>query len=77
MRVTLTARVDADACTWCERTKECVTASFDDGFLEQVPLCWRCLQKAVRVRFRTASADASARRASAKRAAHDDQKQGD
>jgi len=53
MDVTLTAWQESEACTWCEREKECVTVAFADGFLASVPLCWRCLQKAVRVRNRT------------------------
>ena len=53
MRVTLTAWHENDSCTWCERTKECVTVDFADGFLTSAPLCWRCLQKSVRVRNRT------------------------
>lgn len=55
MNVTLTAWDERAACTWCEREKECVTVVFADGFLASVPLCWRCLQKAVRVRNRTQS----------------------
>ncbi len=52
MDVKLTALKESDACTWCERTKECVTADFGDGFIRNAPLCWKCLQKAVRVRNR-------------------------
>ncbi len=55
MQVTLTAYHDSAACTWCERTKCCITVSFSDGFLQSAPLCWRCLQKAVKVRSRTHS----------------------
>ena len=50
MNVTLTQYHESETCTWCERTKECVTADFDDGFLQKVPLCWSCLQQAVKVR---------------------------
>jgi len=56
MHVTLTTWQKRSACTWCERDKECVTVEFQDGFLSGVPLCWRCLQKAVRVRNRMAAA---------------------
>ena len=52
MDVKLTAWNENDTCTWCERTKECVTADFGDGFIKSAPLCWKCLQKAVKVRNR-------------------------
>lgn len=39
-----------ETCVWCEKDKECVTVEFGDGFLRNSALCWRCLQKAVRVR---------------------------
>lgn len=58
MHVVLTTWNERDTCTWCEREKECVTAAFADGFLDSVPLCWKCLQKAVKVRSRQASTDA-------------------
>ena len=54
MNVSLTAWHSEQACTWCEKQKECVSVSFDDGFLKNAPLCWGCLQKAVRVRSRQA-----------------------
>ena len=59
MQVTLTAYHDSAACTWCERTKCCITVSFSDGFLQSAPLCWRCLQKAVKVRNRQHTGDAA------------------
>lgn len=40
----------AGICVWCEKEKECVTAEFGDGFLAKNQICWRCLQKAVKVR---------------------------
>lgn len=52
MNVTLTTWHQSAACGWCDRTKECVTAEFADGFLTKGPLCWLCLQKAVRARNR-------------------------
>ena len=55
MNVTLTAWHETETCTWCERTKECVTADFGDGFIQNAQLCWRCLQKAVKVRSRQES----------------------
>ena len=60
MHVTLTAYHDSATCTWCERTKCCTTVSFSDGFLQSAPLCWRCLQKAVKVRNRQHTGDAAA-----------------
>lgn len=52
MHVTLTGWHETQSCTWCEKQKECVSVTFEDGFLKQAPLCWSCLQKAVRVRNR-------------------------
>ena len=52
MNVSLTAWHDKQSCTWCEKERECVTVSFEDGFLRNSPVCWGCLQKAVRVRSR-------------------------
>ena len=52
MEIMLTAWHEAETCTWCEREKECVTADFGDGFIRSAPLCWKCLQKAVKVRNR-------------------------
>jgi len=52
MQVTLIGWQESHACTWCEKEKECVSVTFEDGFLKQSPLCWSCLQKAVKVRSR-------------------------
>ncbi len=52
MNVSLTAWHEQCSCTWCEKQKECVCVSFDDGFLKNAPICWACLQRAVRVRSR-------------------------
>ena len=49
-------------CTWCEKAKECVAVSFDDGFLKSAPLCWSCLQKAVKVRSRQEQSKAASLR---------------
>jgi len=59
MELKLTDWHEEATCTWCERTKECVTADFGDGFIKRAPLCWRCLQKAVKVRNRQESSDRS------------------
>ncbi|MDP1796579.1 MAG: hypothetical protein Q8K78_03820 [Planctomycetaceae bacterium] len=54
MHVTLTTPQEDNAhCTWCEKDdRECVVASFSDGFLKDAPLCWKCLQTAMKVRAR-------------------------
>lgn len=52
MHVTLTDYHESTKCSWCEKEKEGVTVCFDDGFLEDLPVCWSCLQKAVKVRSR-------------------------
>lgn len=36
-------------CTWCEKQAEVVTASFDSNFLRDAKLCFKCLQKTIRV----------------------------
>ena len=55
MNVTLSALHETETCTWCERSKECVTATFDDGFIQCEPLCWSCLKNAVKVQNRKSS----------------------
>jgi len=62
VNVQLTAWHEKETCTWCEKSLECVTADFGDGFIRNAPLCWKCLQKAVKVRNRQ---DATTQRASA------------
>ncbi len=52
MEVSLNAWHQQQQCTWCEKDKEGVSVTFDDGFLKNAPLCWSCLQKAVKVRSR-------------------------
>ena len=52
MNVTLSALHETETCMWCERSKECVTATFDDGFIQSEPLCWSCLKNAVKVQSR-------------------------
>jgi hypothetical protein len=61
MNVTLTELHESETCTWCERTKQCVTSDFGDGFIRKAPLCWRCLQKAVKVRNRQQASSGSAK----------------
>lgn len=55
MKVTLTSWKESATCSWCDKTKECVTAEFSDGFLAKGPLCWPCLQKSVRARTKQAT----------------------
>lgn len=50
MHVHLTTWHDSATCVWCEKSKECVTANFQDGFVKNSPLCWKCLAKSVKVR---------------------------
>lgn len=50
MNVVLSAWKEEANCAWCEKPRECVTTEFEDGFLKEAPLCWSCLQKAVKVR---------------------------
>ena len=50
MLVTLTQWHPDATCVWCERTAECTTVNFKDGFVQDSPLCWKCLAKAVKVR---------------------------
>lgn len=52
MKVVLTNPANAVTCTWCEKEREGVTASFSDRFLIDAPICWRCLATAVKVRAR-------------------------
>ena len=50
MRVIILLWHESATCCWCEKSRECVTVSFSDGFLNEVPMCWKCLETAVRVR---------------------------
>ncbi len=62
MDVKLTSWHETINCTWCEKDREAVTVDFADGFLRHTPLCWSCLQKAIKVRNRQpASAPATPR----------------
>ena len=60
MNVQLTQWHDEATCHWCERQRECVTTNFHDGALQPLPLCWNCLQKAVRVRGRQTNPNSAA-----------------
>lgn len=50
MQAIITAWHESAHCTWCEQEKEAVTVDFGDGFIRSTPLCWKCLNQAVRVR---------------------------
>ena len=49
MKALITAYNEATKCTWCERDNEGVTIEFDGSFLKKGPLCFKCLQQAVKV----------------------------
>lgn len=52
MQVTITEWHESAECSWCEKSKDCVTTEFDDGFLHNVELCFACFQQAIKVRSR-------------------------
>ena len=52
MEIRITAWHESATCTWCEKQKEAINTDFADGFLHDAILCWRCLEKAVKVRSR-------------------------
>jgi len=60
MNATITAYHESEPCLWCSKTNEGVTIEFRDGFLDRGPLCFKCLQQAVRVHHRQNSAPAPA-----------------
>ena len=55
----ITAWHEVVSCTWCEKEKEGVTVDFNDGFIQEAPLCWSCLERAVKVRARKDAKPAS------------------
>ena len=52
MEAKITAWHENASCTWCEKEREAVTVDFNDGFIQDAPLCWACLERAVKVRAR-------------------------
>lgn len=50
MLITLTHCHPESTYILCDRTTECVTSHFEDGFVREAPLCWRCLAKATKFR---------------------------
>ena len=49
MKALISAFHEKTNCSWCQKETEAVSVEFDGGFLRKGPLCWRCLQQAVRV----------------------------
>ncbi len=52
MNINISEHHTSETCTWCEKSKECVTADFNDAFIGKAAMCWNCLQKAVKVSSR-------------------------
>ena len=52
MNIIISEHHTSETCTWCEKSKECVTADFNDAFIGKAAMCWSCLQKAVKVSSR-------------------------
>lgn len=52
MKALITEWHESGNCVWCEKTTECVTAEFSDGFLAKNTICWKCIQKVVKVKSR-------------------------
>lgn len=61
MKTLITAWHETAQCVWCEKEKEAVSVEFGDGFLSNSQICWRCLQKAIRVRARNRTKPNNAR----------------
>ena len=59
MEAKITAWHEVVSCTWCEKEKAGVTVDFNDGFIHEAPLCWSCLERAVKVHARKDSKHAS------------------
>lgn len=49
MRALISEYNEAKKCMWCERDNEGVTVDFGESFLSKGPLCFKCLQQAVKV----------------------------
>jgi hypothetical protein len=52
----ISAHHDTANCSWCRKERECVTVTIT-GFLAEAPVCFRCLQQAIRVRAEQALKD--------------------
>jgi len=61
MQATITSYNEGETCTWCEKQNEGVTVEFDDGFLNKGPLCFKCLQQAIRVHHKQNSGSTESR----------------
>lgn len=62
MNVQITAHHESSTCLWCDKSRECVTADFGDGFIAKGTLCWACLQNAVKVQQRQTPAPTEPKR---------------
>ena len=50
LKILLIPSAEKSACFWCENKKKLtITAEFSNGFLRGKPLCFDCLERAVRV----------------------------
>ena len=56
MKALITAYNEATKCAWCEKENDGVTVEFDGNFLKKGPLCFKCLQQAVKVHHKQANA---------------------
>lgn len=69
MKVVLTNPNESARCTWCNKDRECVTATFSDRFLIDAPLCIKCLHTAIKVRSKqVAGEDADATKLASRQA---------
>lgn len=55
MKVVLTNPQTDATCAWCEKPRECLTATFGDRFLVDAQLCLKCLQQAIKLRAKQTS----------------------
>jgi hypothetical protein len=60
MKCVLTQVASNGACAWCNRKTECVETSIEGTFFKKSSLCWKCLQKAIGLRYRQESQQANA-----------------
>ncbi len=50
LKILLVPLAEKSACFWCENKKKLtISAEFSNGFLRGKPLCFDCLERAVRV----------------------------
>lgn len=69
MKVVLTNPETDATCVWCEKPRECLTATFNDRFLVDAQLCLKCLQQAIKLRAKqTSNAEPNATKSVARQA---------